>query len=121
MYDYECMRNRKDAFNYRPRKKYDGRLYFQFVCQFTPGGGVPHLHPIILPLVPCPFGGDSSPVQGEPHPGLPPVRSGWGTPQARSGWGTPPKVMPRAVCLLRLPTGLSSWIVLSNYKTLTSL
>ena len=29
------------------------------VCLSTPvgGGGVPHLHPIILPLVPCPFRG----------------------------------------------------------------
>ena len=48
---------RKDY--YRQRKKYHGRLFFQFVCQFTSGWGVPHLHPIILPLVPFPFQGTS--------------------------------------------------------------
>ena len=47
---------------YRPRTKYDGRLYFQFVCHLTPtGGGLPHLHPIILPLVPFPFWGGGAP------------------------------------------------------------
>ena len=27
--------------NYRPHPEDDGRLYFHFVCQSTPGGGVP--------------------------------------------------------------------------------
>ena len=40
--------------------KYDGSLYFQFVNSHL--GRVPHLHPVILPLVPCPFhGGTTSP------------------------------------------------------------
>ena len=69
--------------------------------------GVPHLHPIILPLVPCPFwgypsdwlqvpsqevpqsqvGGTPVLVRGVPHNGVSPSRSGWGTPWL--GWGTP--------------------------------
>ena len=38
---------------YRPHPNDEGRSEFQFVCLSTPGGGVPHLHPIILPLAPC--------------------------------------------------------------------
>ena len=29
------------AVHYRPHPKDDGRLYFHFVCQSTPGGGIP--------------------------------------------------------------------------------
>ena len=60
-------------------------------------GGIPHLHPIKLPLVPCPFlgvpqclvlgafrgwgGGGGTPVpDGQLRIGYPPARSGWGTP-----------------------------------------
>ena len=59
---------------YRPHPKDDGRLYFHFVCQFTPGG---------------------APRQGGPHLGYPPIQvpglSGgptWGTPPSRSRWGS---------------------------------
>ena len=45
-----------DKCYYRPSTKYDGMLYFQFVCQSTPRR-VPHRHPLILPLVSCPFWG----------------------------------------------------------------
>ena len=44
---------------YRPHPKDGEGDAFCLFCQFTPGGegGVPHLHPIILPLVSCPFWG----------------------------------------------------------------
>ena len=139
-----------------------------------PFWGVPHLHPIILPLVPCPFWG-ATPVTGPrslsrgystprlggggvPQDGVPPwpgqdgvpyplARSGSGTPpspsqvrmgylpsQVRMGYhpiqagqdgvpspwpglGYPPppprRVMPRAVRLLRFPTGGLSCYILS--------
>ena len=75
----------------------------------TLGGGVPHRHTIILPLVPCPFWGYPmtgprslpSPGQGG-TPSLVGGTPGWGTPLARDGvcpnqgwvphsqgWGTP--------------------------------
>ena len=42
--------------NYRPHPKDGEGTVFTGVCLFTPGGqGVPHLHPVVLPLVPCPF------------------------------------------------------------------
>ena len=102
-------RKAKSPCYYRPHTKYDGTLYFQFVCQFTPGGGwgggLPYLHPIIFPLVPCPIQGVlQSQVRGTPSPpasqnGVPPWRGqdGIATPLpqpglryslARSGWGT---------------------------------
>ena len=67
------------------------------VCSHPGGGGLPHLHPIILPLVPCPFQGypsDWSQVRMGDSPVTGP-RSGWagtqwlGTPHplARSEWG----------------------------------
>ena len=82
-------------------------------------GGVPHLHSIILPLVPCPFWGQSSdwsqvpsqgyssPRQGVPHPGMrmgcPPnqVRMGypgqdWGTTLSWVRMGYPPLARTRA-------------------------
>ena len=67
------------------------------------GGGLPHLHPIILPLVICPFwgypsdwfqvpsrgtqvlAGGSQVLAGGTHSWMPPVRSGWGIPPARTG------------------------------------
>ena len=104
-----------------------GELYFQFVCLFTPRG-VPHLHPIIPPLVPCPFwgvpsdwsqvpsGGYASPMWGRGTPvqdGGYPGQVRMRYPLARSGWGTPPPkkqvtlghVMPFAARLLRFPAG----------------
>ena len=55
---------------------------FTGVCLLT-GGGVPHLHPIILLLVPCSFlggGGINPDLTGVPPPSLP-------------GQGTPPPVL----------------------------
>ena len=97
---------------YRPHPK-DGKVIVS-VCSVSlfvqsvhtpPGGGVPHLHAIILPLVPCPFGGYPSdwsqvPSWGLPHScswlgqdrwypkmGYTPIQ-GWGTPQpGRDGGG----------------------------------
>ena len=92
-----CVRPEGDAsiYYYRPRTKYNGRLCFQFVHQG--GRGLPHLHPIILALVPCPFWevDTPGPFQGPPQPGqdgvppppppardvVPPARTGWHTPQ----------------------------------------
>ena len=73
---------------YRPRTKYDGRLYFQFVCLFTPGEGVPHLHPIILPLVPGPSRGVPQWLVPGPCP--------WGVPQSQveGGRGVPQDRVP---------------------------
>ena len=73
-------------FNYRLRSKYNGRLYFQFVCLFT--WGIPHLHPIILPLIPGPFSGGISVTgprslpggyarTGVPEPGLGNLQTGY--------------------------------------------
>ena len=73
---------------YRPHPK-DGvpGTVFMDVCLSTPGG-VPHLHPIILPLVPCPFGGypsdwlqtcpfsEGTPVPDGEGMGYPPARDG---------------------------------------------
>ena len=69
-----------------------------FSVQTWGGGGFPHLHPIILQLVPCPFLGvgfpsDWSyvPSQGVLQPGInrgTPDRSGQGVPQP--GMGYPP-------------------------------
>ena len=88
---------------------------FTGVCLFTLGGGrVQHLHPIIFPLVPCPFwGGGFTPVPG-PFLGVYPsprwggevqdevpllqAETGWGP--AKTGWGTPPPppARERATC-----------------------
>ena len=62
---------------HRPRTKYDGRLYFQFVSSHPERGRVPHLHPIILPLVPCPF------WRGTPVIGLRSLSVGYPSPR----WG----------------------------------
>ena len=68
---------------------------FTGVCLFTPGG-VPHLHPIILPLVPRPFRGRQVPhIHSIILPLVPctfwgyPPSPGMGYPPARSGWGVP--------------------------------
>ena len=82
------------------------------VCLSVHTCRVPHLHPIILPQVPCPFwGGTPSdysqvPPQGVPQSQVggtpilaggtlsqvrmryPLARTGWGTP-SQTGWGTP--------------------------------
>ena len=76
-------------------------------------GRVPHLHPMILPLVPCPFWGvPQSLVPGpflrgypSPRQGYPLARSGWDTPQSGQDGVPPPGVMPRAVRLLQFPAG----------------
>ena len=55
---------------------------FTGVCLSTPGGGggLPHLHPIILQLVPCPFWGCPHDWSQVPS---------WVSTLARSGWGVP--------------------------------
>ena len=60
------------------------------------GAGLPHLHPIILPLVPCPFQGVPQSQMG----GGTPVQDGY--PLARSGWGTPQDRMGKPLASLRL-------------------
>ena len=69
-----------------------GYIFSLFVCSHL---GVPHLHPIILSLVPCPFPG------GTPVTGPSQVRMGYPTP----GQVTLGQVMPRMVRLLRFPEG----------------
>ena len=73
----------------------DGKLCFQSVHTW----GVPHLHPIIFPLVPCPFQG-GTPVTG-PRSGLggyPPARDGvYPPPPDRTADGS---TWYAAVCLL---------------------
>ena len=89
---------------YRPHPKCEGYI-FTGVCLLTGGwGGVPHLHPIMLPLVPCPILGVGVPQAGQvpswsrgfpgqvkmgyPHPSL---GQGWGNstcPQPGQGWDT---------------------------------
>ena len=88
------------------------KVLFSQLCRSTPGGE-PHLHPIILPHIPCPFWrgtpvtGPSSLPGGYPKMGYPPARdgvplardvappakSGWRVPQDEvhpgQGWGTP--------------------------------
>ena len=87
-------------------------IMFSQACVCLGGGeGLPHLHPIILPLVPCPFWGYLISIQyfhwshipsGVPQVGVPqsqlggtPVHDGvpssqvWLVPSARTGWGTP--------------------------------
>ena len=61
---------------YRPHPKDDGRLYFQFVCQFTWGGG--------YPLHRSRWGGYSFPGPGGGYP----FQLMGGTPS--SWWGVPP-------------------------------
>ena len=100
------------------------------VCTTFGAGGLPHLHPIILPLVPCPFRGVPHSQAGDTlAQGYPPARSGQGYLPARSEIGYPPpartgvppppqqvtlgQVTPRAVSLLRfLAGGLSclKWV-----------
>ena len=54
--------------------------------------GVPHLHPIILPLVPYPFQGLPGQDRVQVRTGYPPDRSGWGTPQTGQDRGYPGQV-----------------------------
>ena len=73
-----------------------GKVMFSTVSVCSQGA--PHLHPIILPLVSCPFWGYPQPGQnrGEGYPGgrVPPGEvstkgtPGWAPPVL--GWGTPP-------------------------------
>ena len=62
------------------------------------GGGLPHLHPIILPLVPCPFWRGTPATGPRPFPGGTPVLGRMGYPPgqvrmgyhpAKTGWDTP--------------------------------
>ena len=56
----------------------------------TPEEGVPHLHPIILPLIPCPFQGDTPVTSPSSLLGGTPLLDGGGyTPPHVQGWGTP--------------------------------
>ena len=88
---------------YRSRTKYNGRLFVHFVHHqgVTPSPshntstgpmsflGVPHLHPIILPLVPCPFpGGVPQWLVPGPIPGGTPVPGG-GTSVPDVGYPSP--------------------------------
>ena len=110
----------------RIRRMREGNSFSLFVSPHL-GGEVPHLHPIILPLVPCPFRGPYPiPIPqyfywlhvlpggrggGTPSPG-----QGWRTPQQRVGFplerdGVPPSPQDKtaewviatrwAICLLR--------------------
>ena len=109
----------------------DGRL--SFLSVHTRGVPRLHLHPIILPLVPCPFLGGGVPQwlvpgQGDyPMMGVcpPPARSEWGYPQARDGVPLPPPQdrtadgvlnTPRSVCLLRLRRRTFLLIMELNYQ-----
>ena len=53
LWDLVFVRSCVTSQKYIYRLKYDGRLCFQSVHH--PEGGLPHLHSIILSLVPCPF------------------------------------------------------------------
>ena len=64
--------------HYRPHLKDDGRLYFQFVCPFTPGGGTPSS---------C-WGVPSSPGPGGGYPIH--LMGGGGTSSQIQAWGTNP-------------------------------
>ena len=77
---------------YRPCTKYDGRLYFQFVCQYTGGRGVP-CSMVPWSLVPGPF-----PVEGvgltltpmaRTRTGYPSTPTPWHLPGQDKGQGTP--------------------------------
>ena len=60
---------------------------FQFVSQFTPG--VFHLHPIILPLVPCLFWGYPNDWSQVPSGGYQSPRSLPGVPESQVPSGSP--------------------------------
>ena len=77
---------------YRLHPKDDGRLYFQFVCQFTHGGYPIQVTGGVPPSQVWTGGGVLYPADGGgvPHPtdrGYPLSRSGWGYPLRR--WGVP--------------------------------
>ena len=62
-----------------------GKLLFSQVhaCSHS-GGGLPHLHLIILPLIPCPFWGWGTPSPSPILPLVPCPFWGWGVPSAWS-------------------------------------
>ena len=70
-------------------------MFSQGVCLLNFVGDVLHLHPIILPLVPCPFQGVPKWLVSNLVPGGTPVlsrgytRSRQGYPPARTGLGNP--------------------------------
>ena len=80
---------------------YDGKVLFSQVSICPHIGVVPHLHPIIPPLVPYPFGGGTPVIGPRSLMGGTPVPDGaspgqeWGTPWPGMGyphgqeWGTP--------------------------------
>ena len=75
--EIKCIK--KTIYIYRPRTKYVGRLYFQFVCQSTGGEGTPVSGPRSLPEgypsqdqymgIPPPPGQDQDRVSPAPPPG----------------------------------------------------
>ena len=88
-------------FTARIRGMREGNSFSLFVCPHPGGGGLPHIHPIILPLVPCPFQGvpylyshntSSGPMSFlRGYPGVCPsqVPPSWDGVPPVLGWGTP--------------------------------
>ena len=72
------------SLHYRPHPKDGEGTVFTGVCLSTPewGGGGIHLHPIILPLAPCPFWGVPSDWSQVPSRGYPSPR--WEVPQSQA-------------------------------------
>ena len=68
---------------------YDGRLCFQSVTTGG-GGGLPHLHPIILPMVPCPSRGVPQWLVPGPFWGYPSTRQEATPSLVRMGHPPPP-------------------------------
>ena len=61
-----------------------------FVCSTLGGGELPHLHPKILPLVPCPFPGGTTVTSPRSLPGRIPVPGeGVSTPVPGGGYPSP--------------------------------
>ena len=97
--------------------------------------GTPTLHPIILPLIPCPLWGStlseshntSTGPRSLSHPGVPPDQ-GWVTPPPRDSTAEPAIATRRPVCLLRsrrrtflLIDWISSWKSQNRWSKLSIL
>ena len=89
-------------------------LCFHFVHHW----GIPHLHPIILPLVPCPFWGCPSDWSQVPSWGVHQSQAGGCTPvpggciPVLAGWGTPlpgQNEVPLIRDRMEYPLTMSEW------------
>ena len=85
---------------YRPHPfRRMGKVLFSQVCVCPHQVGIPHLHPMILPLVPCPFWVDPSDWSRVPSwgGGVPQSQVGAGVPSPRQ-WGhhSPRQRVPQA-------------------------